>query len=51
MAIYLWEAKQAKLWHMNEAYYAKQYATYKSFYKKMDDYSKLGFNLLNIKPW
>ena len=50
-SIYLWEAKQAKLWHMNEAYYAKRYATYKSFYKKMDDYSKLGFNLLNIRPW
>lgn len=50
-SIYLWEARQAKLWGMNEAFYAKRYNDYKSYYKSMDDYNKLGFFLLNTRPW
>ncbi len=50
-SIYKWEAQQAKLWGFNEVGYSKRSVTYKQYNNASYDYKKLGFYLLNIKPW
>lgn len=51
-SIHKWEAYQAKAWGLNEvAYFARKYASYKPYYSSVYDYSKLGFFILNIRPW
>lgn len=50
-SIYKWEADQARIWKFNESFYANRYDLSKSSYNSKYDCNKLGFFILNIKPW
>ncbi len=50
-SIYEWEAYQAKAFGVNETLYANRYVSFKPYYNSAYDFSKLGFYILNIKPW
>ena len=42
---------QSKIWKYNESFYAKRYNLSQPDYDSAYDYNKLGFFILNIKPW